>query len=408
MMTANTHALGAGSSVGSYRIVKQIGSGGMGTVFEAVHTMLPRHVAVKVLHPELLSCPGMGSRMVQEASILDGLRHPGIVRVFDCGLLDDRRPWIAMELVAGESLTAKLARETRLSPHEVCELVTSIADVLATVHERGIVHRDLKPDNLLFAASDTGCPVRVIDWGVARLGAAARLTLDGVTCGTPIYMSPEQATGRNIAAPCDIYSLGVIAYEALAGHPPFEGKTLVEVVSLHLHGDAAPLSTLCPAAPRTLCELVHQMLQKAPLQRPTATEVRDSMRALATEIAGFNPEFESYDLTTTSGPLPIAETSNRLRWTPEMPVAFPTALGWTSADTSGPRALRTPWGSSRRRARQTTHLAPPVPAPFTIDDLVAALARGEYAPASDSSLGDAMIRPNGTSWEVSGEILPTP
>jgi hypothetical protein len=149
------------------------------------------------------------------------------------------------------------------------------------------------------------------------------------------------------------------------------------------------------------------MLQKAPLQRPTATEVRDSMRALATEIAGFNPEFESYDLTTTSGPLPIAETSNRLRWTPEMSVAFPTALGWTSADTSRPRALRTPWGSSRQRARHTTHLAPPVPAPFTIDDLVAALARGEYAPASDSSLGDAMIRPNGTSWEVSGEILPT-
>src|SRR4029077_5336073 len=108
-------------------------------------------------------------------------------------------------------------------------------------------------------------------WGVARLGSAARLTLDGFACGTPTYMSPEQATGRDIAAPCDIYSLGVIAYEALAGHAPFDGRTRGEVIPLPLHGEAAPLSVLCPTAPPALCDLIHQMLEKVPSSRPTAS-----------------------------------------------------------------------------------------------------------------------------------------
>ena len=293
--TAETHELQPGSVVGSYRILGEIGHGGMGAVFEAVHTLLPRHVAFKVLHPQLRTSPGMDSRMVQEATMLDHIHHPGIARVFDCGLLDDGRPWIAMELVLGESLATRLHRKTRLSPLELCNLVGALADVLAVVHLRGIVHRDLKPDNVLF--TDTGFPLRVIDWGVARLGPSSRVTLDGVTCGTPVYMSPEQAAGRNIAPPCDIYALGVIAYEALAGHPPFDGRTLAEVVSLHLHGDAPPLAVECPAAPRALCELIHQMLHKVPLYRPTATELQHSMRELVCMISKGNPEFESYEIT---------------------------------------------------------------------------------------------------------------
>jgi serine/threonine protein kinase len=297
-MTSDALALGPDSMVGSYRIVKQIGSGGMGAVFEAVHNLLPRRVAIKVLHPELRGRAGMDSRMIQEAAILDDLRHPGIARVFDCGLLADQRPWIAMELVAGESLATRLASANRLPARDVCKLVAALADVLATVHMRGIVHRDLKPDNVLFSGVDTGFQLRIIDWGVARLGPTARLTLESVTCGTPTYMSPEQATGRDIAAPCDIYSLGVIAYEALSGHPPFDGGTLLEVVALHLHGKAAPLAAQCPAAPRALCDLIHQMLDKAPSHRPTAIEARRRMYRLATEIAHANSEFDLYEITT--------------------------------------------------------------------------------------------------------------
>jgi serine/threonine protein kinase len=312
------------SILGSYRIVQQIGVGGMGAVFEAVHLILPRRVAIKVMHPQLRGHSGMGTRMVQEASILHQLEHPGIARVFDCGLLADGRPWIAMELVAGESLAAKLARDTKLSPTEVCNLIAAVTDVLATVHPRGIVHRDLKPDNILFADADSGFPLRVIDWGVAHLGFEARLTLDGVTCGTPVYMSPEQAAGRDIAPACDIYSLGVIAYEALAGAAPFEGRTLAAVAALHIQGDAASLAEHCPAAPRALCELIHLMLHKTPSYRPSAADVRQVMQRIALEILDDGVAYASYEITTApEAPMttrPVEETLQirTPRWTPEI------------------------------------------------------------------------------------------
>jgi serine/threonine protein kinase len=268
------------SLLGSYRLVKEIGRGGMGTVFEAHHTTLPRRAAVKVLHGELLRLPGMATRMVQEASILEHIRHPGIARVYECALLEDHRPWIAMELVEGETLSMHLATNGKLFAAEVAMLMANVADVLSSVHARGIVHRDLKPDNLILTPRDRDFPLRLIDWGIARLGPMGKLTLDGLMPGTPIYMSPEQATGRTIAAPCDIYSLGVIAYEALCGSPPFDGKTLAEVVCMHITSEAAPLTERC-AAPAELCALIHKMLAKDADRRPSALEVRQVARAVA-------------------------------------------------------------------------------------------------------------------------------
>src|SRR5262245_49243396 len=239
--------LGPQAVVGSYRIVKEIGRGGMGTVYEAVHTVLPRRAAIKVMHGELRRQPGMATRMVQEASILEEVRHPGVVRVYECNLLEDRRPWIAMEFVDGETLGARMHYMATLAPVEVATLLAEVGDVLASVHARGVVHRDLKPDNLLMTPTDRDFPLRVIDWGVARLGPHGRLTLDGMTPGTPIYMAPEQATGKNIGPACDIYALGVIAYEALTGRPPFDGRTLAEVVCMHLASEPAPLPERCRA-----------------------------------------------------------------------------------------------------------------------------------------------------------------
>jgi serine/threonine protein kinase len=277
-MSQELPSLDTDSVLGSYRLVKEIGRGGMGTVFEAHHTTLPRRAAVKILHGELLRLPGMATRMVQEASILEHIRHPGIARVYECALLADHRPWIAMELVEGETLSMHLANVGRLGATEVAMLLANVADVLASVHARGIVHRDLKPDNLIMTPRDRDFPLRLIDWGIARLGPMGKLTLDGLTPGTPIYMSPEQATGRTIAAPCDIYSLGVIAYEALCGVPPFDGKTLAEVVCMHLTSEAAPLTERC-TAPAELCALIHKMLAKEPNQRPSSLEVRQVARA---------------------------------------------------------------------------------------------------------------------------------
>jgi len=277
--------------VGSYRLVREIGRGGMGVVFEAHHVVLPRRAALKVMHPELRKHPGMATRVVQEASILEHVRHPGVVRVYDCALLDDHRPWIAMELVEGQTLAARFAQEFCLHACEVATLLAEVADVLAAVHARGVIHRDLKPDNLILTPVDRDFPLRVIDWGVARLGPMGRLTLDGLTPGTPIYMSPEQATGKNIGAPCDVYALGVIAYEALTGRPPFDGRTLAEVVSMHLTGEAAPLDELTKAPPE-LCALVHRMLDKDPSVRPGALEIRQMARTIALEQSTAYESFE--------------------------------------------------------------------------------------------------------------------
>jgi serine/threonine-protein kinase len=322
--------------VGSYRIVREIGRGGMGTVFEAMHTVLPRRAALKVMHGELRRHPGMATRIVQEAAILEDVRHPGIARVFECNLLADHRPWFAMEYVEGETLATRLTRTGTISTVETAALLADVADVLSAVHTRGIVHRDLKPDNLLLTPHDRDYPLRVIDWGVARIGPIGRLTLDGLTPGTPIYMSPEQATGRHIAAPCDIYSLGVIAYEALSGYPPFDGRTLAEVVAMHLASEAAPLRERCNA-PVELCRLIHRMLDKKPDKRPMAIEIRQITRALAVELANAYEELEitgmqPHAVTTNPtdetlvidpealeyGVTELLPTMRKPRWTPEI------------------------------------------------------------------------------------------
>jgi len=285
--------LGPDSLVGAYRIVKEIGRGGMATVYEAQHTVLPRRAALKVMHGALLRQPGMATRMVQEAGILEDVRHPGLVRVYECNLLPDRRPWIAMELVDGETLANRLLYANTLPALEVATILINVADVLATVHRAGVVHRDLKPDNLMCTPSDRDYALRVLDWGVARLGPLGRLTMDGMTPGTPIYMSPEQATGLNIGAPCDIYSLGIIAYEALTGEPPFDGRSLAEVVGMHLTRSPALLAVQCNA-PGALCELVHRMLDKDPAVRPGAIEVRQIARAIAQDLT---PPYETFEVS---------------------------------------------------------------------------------------------------------------
>jgi serine/threonine-protein kinase len=290
--------------------------------------VLPRRAAIKVMHRELCRNPGMATRMVQEAAILDDVRHPGIVRVYECNVLPDHRPWIAMELVGGETLTRRLDHTPQLPWPDVAQLLADVADVLAAVHTRGIVHRDLKPDNLLLTPGDP-YPVRVIDWGVARLGPVGRITLDGLTPGTPIYMSPEQAGGKHIAAPCDIYSLGVIAYEALTGHPPFDGRTLAEVVCKHLTTDAVPLH-VCTTAPTALADLIHAMLDKRASRRPMAVDVRQRAHALVRDQDVAAADTIAVARTTTldyealeHGVTELLPTMRKPRWTPDIDMVRP-------------------------------------------------------------------------------------
>jgi serine/threonine-protein kinase len=231
-------------------------------------------VALKVLRAEQLRQERALDRMMREAAILASVSHAGIPRFFECGLLDDGRPWIAMELVGGGSLATRLAANL-LHHDEVIDFVGNVADVLAAAHAHGVTHRDLKPDNIFLTPCDPSFPVRVIDWGIAHHSTGARYTNHNEAIGTPTYMAPEQARGGPTSGHCDVYGLGVVAYQAMTGRPPFSGSTSVEILVQHLNRPVPPLAPRCPEAPYGFVELVERMLAKRHEERPSAAEVRE-------------------------------------------------------------------------------------------------------------------------------------
>jgi serine/threonine-protein kinase len=252
--------------------------GGMGWVYRARHDISGRLVALKILKEDQMACDRSIDRMMREASILASVGHSGLPQFYECGMLDDGRPWIAMELVEGMPLT-QLMRGP-IDADQVIGLVTQVADVLAAAHARGVTHRDLKPDNIILVPDDARYPVRVIDWGIAHHLAGARFTNMNEAIGTPTYMAPEQARGGPTGGHCDVYGLGVVAYHALTGRAPFIGTNSVDILIQHLNRSAPALAPRCPDAPYGLVELVERMLAKNFAERPTASEICSSLGKL--------------------------------------------------------------------------------------------------------------------------------
>jgi serine/threonine protein kinase len=300
--------LPAGSLVSAYRIDRSLGIGGMGCVYRAEHVIDRRVVALKVLREDQLHQDRAIDRMMREAQILATVPHGGIPTLHECGLLRDGRPWIAMELVEGIPLAVRMT-EGVLDHTEVINLVGYVAGVLAAAHERGVTHRDLKPDNILLTPSDTSFPLRLIDWGIAHHVAGARYTHHDEAIGTPTYMAPEQARGGPSEGHCDVYGLGVVAYQALAGRPPFIGKTSVEILVQHLNKPVPPLAPRCPQAPIGLVELVERMLLKDHTERPTATDVVDTLEHLRERSERAVPSYLTWRDEGTA-PFPLREDRN--------------------------------------------------------------------------------------------------
>lgn len=274
-----------GDLVSAYRVERLVGTGGMGWVYAAEHTISAREVAVKVMREEQVALDRAVDRMMREAGILASVEHAGIPQFFECGVLDDGRPWIAMELLDGESLQTRLAHGD-VTPEDVAAWIGDVAEVLAAAHARGVTHRDLKPDNIFIVPDDAAFPVRVIDWGIAHHLAGARFTSMNEAIGTPTYMAPEQARGGPTNGQCDVYGLGVVAYQALAGRPPFVGQTAVEILVQHLNRPVPALAPRCPDAPLALVDLVERMLCKDHEARPSAAEVVAQVRAVARDTSG--------------------------------------------------------------------------------------------------------------------------
>ena len=256
---------------GRFRIEREIGTGGMGTVYLATHLNLERPVAVKIIRPEFAADADVSDRFLREARTMAKLRHPNAAMIFDAGNLPDGRHFIVMEFVEGETLSQALAREGRFSFTHAIEIATQICDVLEEAHRLGIVHRDLKPSNILLGKRG----VCVLDFGVAKvLASSAESTAthastgSGQLIGTPRYMSPEQCLGQGVGARSDLYSLGVLLYEMLAGRPPFVDPLQSALLVKQATAPAPPLPRLRQDIPRALALAVHSLLAKRPDDRP--------------------------------------------------------------------------------------------------------------------------------------------
>jgi predicted Ser/Thr protein kinase len=256
---------------GRFRIEHEIGTGGMGAVYLATHLGLERPVAVKIIKREFAADADVADRFLREARTMAKLRHPNAATIFDAGNLPDGRHYIVMEFVEGETLSQALAREGRFPASRAVKIATEICDVLEEAHRIGIIHRDLKPSNILLGKRG----VCVLDFGVAKVLASSTeatfthaSTGSGQLIGTPRYMSPEQCLGQRVGARSDLYSLGVLLYEMLAGRPPFVDPLQSALLVKQATAPAPPLPRLRQDIPRPLALAVHSLLTKRPEDRP--------------------------------------------------------------------------------------------------------------------------------------------
>ncbi len=263
---------------GRYRLEERLGEGATGVVWRAVQLGLDRTVALKLLRPHLVADDRARGRFEREARVASRLDHPTAVRIHDFGD-DGAQVFLAMELVDGRTLRAELASLDRSASLEVA---WQIADVLAAAHRVPLVHRDLKPDNVFVQRAGNRAVARVVDFGLAFVAgdaSAGRLTVEGVVTGTPAYLSPEQARGEPVGPPTDVYALGCVLYEMIAGEVPFRGAD-ADVLARQMYAPPPPLRTVTDAVPTALAELVMRTLRKRPEERPTAEEVRDALAAI--------------------------------------------------------------------------------------------------------------------------------
>ena len=295
-----------GHVVGKYRLLDQLGEGGMGTVYRAEHVVLGSPAAVKVLLPQFTQDGVVVDRFFQEARAASAIRHPGIVEVFDFGRLPNGQAYIAMELLRGEDLSGFVLRRGPLDASLATQIAIQMLGALNATHAVGVIHRDLKPDNI-FLVRDPGAPgairVKLLDFGIAKLirspniaalAARGRPRTKNMILGTPAYMAPEQCRGgAEIDARADLYAVGCLLFELLTGRPPFVAEGDGEVMAMHIYEPPPRLSNLAPELPVELDALIAKLLTKDPADR-----IPSAAYALATlERAPIEPLVDEVALT---------------------------------------------------------------------------------------------------------------
>ena len=294
-----------------YRVEREIGRGGMATVYLCFDTKIERNVAIKLLHPDLAAAVG-GERFHREIKITTGLQHPNILPAYDSGEADGSLYYV-MPFVEGESLRDRITRERQLPVQDALNITTEIASALQYAHSQNIVHRDIKPENILL---ESGRAV-LADFGIARavtsVADVEQLTQTGMSLGTPTYMSPEQALGeKHIDGRSDQYSLACVLYEMLAGYPPFMANTMQALVAKHLGEPVPMITTVRPAVPDELEDVIMRALEKVPADRFTSMQEFSESLALVAGTTGTWARRSGRHTQSRLTPLRATRTSNRI------------------------------------------------------------------------------------------------
>jgi predicted ATPase len=308
---------------GRYRLVRPLGQGGMGAVYEAVHEALGRKVAIKVLHASLSWDPEQLGRFRREALAAGAIGHPNIVQVTDFSAAPGEPPFLVMDLLEGRSLGQTITREGPLLPARVAHVASQMLHALAAAHRAGIVHRDIKPDNVFLTSMAAHADVvKVLDFGVAKLQASGgidKLTAVGAVVGTPSYMAPEQARGSDVDARADLYAVGACMFHALAGRVPFETTSAPALLYAILEQAPPAVTDLRADVPAGLADIIARAMLKDPAARFASA---DEMRAAIEPFAGASPAKMSFDATVVAPSVPPLTGS-----APNLPSSAATSSG---------------------------------------------------------------------------------
>ncbi len=305
---------------GRYRLIKRIATGGMGEVWQAQDETILRLVAIKILKQQYMGDPDFVDRFRTEAKHAAMINHDGIANVYDYGE-DEGSAFLVMELVPGEALSSILERERTLPAKQVISIIAQTALALDAAHREGLVHRDVKPGNLLITPDGQ---VKITDFGIARVANQVSLTQTGQVMGTVQYLAPEQATGKAATAAGDIYSLGIVAYEALAGRRPFKGDTQMAIAMAQINEVPPPLPE--EIDPK-LIRLVMDCLAKKPDQRPrSALELAARAEALLAD----SPAHVAINTVIPTGVDPVSDDTTVINTDTKPTVTVPVIWPWVA------------------------------------------------------------------------------